>query len=166
MAGTISGTTTFGSGVTVNVPPGTNLANYSVSVNPSSTITWATGTGASQANKVAQVSGSAAAAAASVDLSALACVDGQTGFSHWREVIVYNDDATHTLLWDFTATNANVAMHGAGGTTDKLTIEPGEWVRFGKRNGTNGYTVDSTHKVISLDPGANTVAYRVYVIGD
>lgn len=166
-AGTPAGDVTLSCNLSVAIPAGGNVITaYTVPVQPSQKISYNAGTGANQVNKVAQAGGNAAAAAASIDLSSLACVDGTTGFAHWRELLVFNDDTTNNLTWDFTATNANIAMFGAGGATAKITIPPGSCQRFSIPKGATGATVDGTHKVISLDPGANTIAYRVVAAGD
>jgi hypothetical protein len=151
----------------VAIPVGSNAPTaYNIPVNPSLGVTYAAGTGANQANKVAAPSGSAAASPSTIDLSSQACVDGQTGFSHVREVIVFNDSPTAVLTLDFTASNAWTAPFSAGGTTAKLDIQPGTSQRFNKPIGTNGFVVDSTHKILTLDPGASTVAWRAVIVGD
>lgn len=162
-----SGTVSTNVNVTVAVPASGNvLSAQNLPVQVSQSLTYTAGTAANQVNKVATVGGTATASPASIDLTSVVCVDGQVGFSHIREVIAYDDDATNGLLWDFTATNALTAMFSAGGTTAKLTVQPGAHQRFAKPLGTNGYVVDSTHKIVSLDPGANTIAYRVIILGD
>ena len=167
MASTPAGSVSMSCQLTVAIPAGGNvLSAYSVPVKPSQTSNYTAGTGAGQINKVAEVGGSAAATPASIDLSTIACVDGTTGFSHWREYIVFNDDTTNNLTLDFTVANANVAMFAAGGATAKITVPPGGCQRFTCPKGTNGYVVDSTHKIVSLDPGANTIAWRAVFAGD
>ena len=151
----------------VAIPASGNvLTAYTIPVQPQQSQGYAAGTGAGQINKVAELGGSAAAAPVSIDLTAVTCVDQTTGFSHVRELIVFNDDATHTLTWDFTVTNALVAMFAAGGATARITINPGTHQRFNVPLGTSGYVVDGTHKIITLDPGANTIAYRAVLAGD
>lgn len=167
MASTPSGSIQFAPNIQVAIPAAGPVAGYNIPVQPPATVlSYAAGTAANQIQKVAAPSGSAAATPASIDLTTIVCVDGTTGFAHWREIVVYNDNTTNVLTWDFTATNANTAMFGAGGVTAKVTIEPGTFARFSKPLGSAGYTVDSTHKIISLDPGANTIAYRVIILGD
>jgi hypothetical protein len=167
MSSNPSGSITLQSTLNVGIPAGGNVITpYNVPVQPTQTHSYSAGTGANQINKVAELGGSAAASPASIDLTTAVCVDGTTGFAHWREILVFNDDPTNVLKWDFTATNANTAMFNAGGTTANLSIQPGTHQRFTCANNAAGYVVDSTHKVIKLDPGANTIAYRVVVAGD
>ena len=166
-ASTPSGTVSMKVNLAVAIPAGGDVITaYTVPVQPTQTLTYAAGTAAGQINKVASVGGSAAAAPASIDMTTASCVDNTTGFAHVREVIVFNDSTTNNLTWDFTVANGWVAPFSAGGATAKLTIPPGSNQRFPIPNGTNGWVVDATHKVISLDPGANTVAYRVVLAGD
>jgi len=163
IAGTVAMNVNFSVGLAAT---GNVLTAYSVPVSPQQTHSYTAGTGAAQINKVAGLGGSAAASPASIDLTAVVCADGTTGLSHVRELIVYNDSTTNVLTWDFTVSNALTAMFSAGGTSAKVSVNPGAHQRFNVPLGTNGYVVDSTHKIISLDPGANTIAYRIVLAGD
>ena len=140
------------------------LTSFAVLYNPpDSAITYAAGTGPGQANKFAQLNGSAAAAVVDTDLTAVACSDGSTGFSHVREVIVWNDDLVNQLTVGLGTNPFNPFL---GGTSPWAIVEPGSHRRFFKPLGINGWTVDSTHKTLRIDPGANTISYRIYVHGD
>lgn len=167
MAGTISGTIRLVSKLKTTIPSDPGLTDgYDAPAGADDTVTYGPGTGPGQANRLYSHGATATASPAVFDLSTIVTADGQVGLSHWRELIVYNNDAVHDLVWDFTVANANTAMFSSGGTGVKLTIPPGGHHRFTKPLGTSGYVVDGTHKVVSLDPGANTVAYRFIALGD
>lgn len=166
LAATPSGGFSLQSNVAFSVPASGNvLTAYTVPIQPSHSVAYTAGTAANQINKGAQAGGSAAASAATIDLSTVTCVDGTTGLSHVREYVIYNDSTTAALTLDLTVSNSLKEWVSAG-TGTKLTIEPGAVFRVSKPKGTNGYVVDSTHKIVTLDPGANTVAYRAIFLGD
>ncbi len=144
------------------------LTSYVVPVQLSVSTSYADGTAANQANRVYQFSGSAAGAPVSIDLSTVVCADGTTGFTKVRELIIFNDatNAAYTLAFGNDGVGTNLFIPMLAGTTPQVAIEPSFPQRFGKPIGTTGWTVDSTHKNIRLDPGVNTVAYRVVVLGN
>lgn len=145
----------------------TRLNAYPVPVQPSQSASYTTGTAANQVQKLAQESGTTVASTpVDIDLSAIACVDGSTGLAHVRELIVFNDDATNVLTVgdDGVVTNAWDAW--CSGTSPRVLVQPGGNLRITKPLGTNGFAVDSTHKVLRLDPGSAAIAYRVVVAGD
>jgi hypothetical protein len=163
-----SGSINLNCQLSVQVPAaGNNLSAYTVPVSPSSQAAYAAGTAANQVNKVATVGGSAAASPVSIDLTSVVCVDGSTGFAHVRELIIFNDDTNdpHVLKLDMTVSNAFTNGYDTI-TAGKIDIAAGEAFRRSKPIGTNGWVVDSTHKIVDIDPGANTVPYRVVIAGD
>lgn len=164
---TPSGGLTFSSSLSVAVAASGNvLSGYNVPVQPTALVTtYAAGTAAGLINRIASLAGSAAATPATIDLTTVVCVDGAVGFTHVREIIVYNDSTTAPLLLDCTVANSLIAFCSAGGATLKLIIEPGIPYRIAKPLGTTGYTCTST-KYLTLDPAAATVAYRVILCGD
>lgn len=167
MSNAISGGITLSSSLAQSLDAGaTRLNQFTAPVQPSQTISYGPGTGPGQANKIYQASLSLAATPTSLDLTAVVCLDGSTGFSHVREVIVFNDDTNdaHTIVYDGSVSNAFAPF--LAGTGPKITIQGGASERKSRPLGTNGWTVDSTHKVVALDPGANTVACRVVIVGD
>ncbi len=167
MPGTVGGSVRLVSSLTTTIPAAAGLNNgYAIPAGLDYSIFFSPGTGPRQGNRVYSSPGIAAAAPASIDLSTIVTADGQVGLSHWRVLIVCNDDPVNPLVWDFTATHANTEMFAAGGVTAKLTIEPGGFQAFVKPLGTNGGVIDSTHNVVALDPGANTVSYRFIALGD
>lgn len=145
---------------------GNILNNYTVPIQPTHQTNYGPGTGPNQINKGAQQGGIASASPATADLTAIVCVDGTTGFAHVREFAVYNDatNDSFVLKLDFSVSNAWDPF--IEGTAVKIDIPAGGVFRLPKPIGTNGWTVDSTHKAISLDPGANNVPYRLVVAGD
>lgn len=143
------------------------LNAYPVPVQPAVLSSYTSGTGALQVNRLAQGSGTTTISTpVDLNLATLACVDGSTGFSHVREVLIFNDDATNPLTVgdDGVVTDAWVAY--SAGTSARFTVQPGSFLRISKPLGTNGYTVDSTHKNLRIDPGSAAVAYRYVVAGD
>lgn len=165
MSASVTGSVSLSVNMNVAIPTGANVLNgYTVTVNPSpASASYSPGTAANQANKIYQYKGSAVAATVDLDLTAAVCVDGTTGFSHVREKIVYNDDAVNNLTLGL---GTNPFTPYLGGTTPTVIIPPGSVFRIPNPLGTNGWVVDSTHKIVRVDPGANTIAYRMIIIGD
>lgn len=154
------------------------LFGYDVPVQPSNTYTISDGDAAGtvtissnagtitvKGNRVYQASGSAAASAVNIDLTAVTNIDGTTGFSYVRALLIFND-ATTTLYTLTTGAGSNPFAPYLGGTSPTIAIDPGGAFVAIKALGTHGYTVDSTHKTLQLDPGSNTVPYRVVVVGN
>lgn len=154
-----------------NLPVGNDrVSAISVPYAPTSNITrtyssdTASGTGANGALRYYQKSNSLVATTVDIDLTAAICSDGTVGLTHWRELRVWNlstaDDLTLGL-----GTNPITASF-MGGTTPTVTIPPGGVFVQAKPLGTNGYVVDSTHKILRLNSGSATVSYRVLILGD
>ena len=158
------GSIAFQSNLTYTVAAGgAVLASYAVPGTFNTPLAYATGTGPNQANAFALIGGSAAATPASTDLTSVTRVDGVAGFTHVREVIIFNLDGTNILKYDPTVVNGFLAGME---TAAKIDIQPGAPHRFSKPLGTTGWTVSSTNKIISLDPGANTISWQGIIIGD
>jgi hypothetical protein len=141
----------------------TRLTGYDVPVQYTSTITYGNGSTANAVNKCYQASGSAAAAVVDTDLTAVTCTDGTTGFSYIRELIITNTDTTNSLTLGL-GTNPFTSQF-LGGTSPTVTIYPGMSFRIFKSLGTTGITVDSTHKIVRIDPSSNTIAYQIIAFG-
>lgn len=166
MSSTISGGVSLSCSINVAVAPGTNLAGYTIPVNPQGQASYSAGTGASQASKVYQASLSLAAAVTSLDLTTVVCVDGTTGFSHVREVIIFNDSATDGQTITLDNVSNTITGYWLGGTTPTTSIQAGTNWRQSKPLGSAGWVVNSTNKILALDPGAATIACRVVILGD
>ena len=125
------------------------------------------GTGnALYAAKFAFVKGTATAAVVDTDLTSVVCEDGTTGLTHVRELIVFNDDATNTLSLNLSVSNS-FGVRFAAGTSVVVPIPPGSFFRMPAiPNAANGYVVDSTHKVVEVDPSTHTIAFRILALGD
>jgi hypothetical protein len=148
------------------VPGGGNLFNgYTYPGNFTVTTTYnAGGTGANQYQDFATLGGTTTISTpVSIDATTIVKASGATGFTHGREVIIMNDDPTNVLKFDPTVSNSH--LFGLE-TAAKIDIQPGGVLRFSKPLGTNGWLFDSTHKIITLDPGAFAIPYRVMIIGD
>ncbi|HXS24479.1 MAG TPA: hypothetical protein VN719_09630 [Gemmatimonadales bacterium] len=164
MTANVSGGFTLSSNLVFAIPAGANvLTAYNVPIQPNANYSYTPGTGANQMNKGYQASGNAAAAPVSIDLTTVVCVDGSTGLAHVRELLIFNDDPTHTLNWDMTIVNS---LLGPFTVATKWTIPPLSHARIANPASAAGWTVDSTHKIVDLDPGANTIAYRLVAGGD
>lgn len=154
------------------------LFAFDVPVQPNNTYSFSDGTGAGtvtvssnagtitvKGNKVYQASGSAVATNVDIDLTAVTCVDGSTGFSYVRAIFIFND-ATTTAYTLTTGAGTNPFVPYLTGTTPAIVIDPGGLFVAIKALGTNGFTVDSSNKTVRLASGANTVPYRIVVVGN
>ncbi len=166
MANTVTGSMTVIGDFTNTIGTSTTIpVAYAIREIPSLTVTYTSGTGANAVQKMAYITGSAAASTVDIDLSTIVCSDASTGFSYIRECLVFNDSATdgQVLLLGL---GTNPWRPYLSGTTDTLRLEASDVKRISKPLGTHGYTVDSSNKILRLNPGANTITYRVYVYGD
>lgn len=154
------------------------LQGYDVPVQPSNTYTVSDGTGAGtvtissnqgtitlKGTKIYQASGSAAASNVDIDLTTVTCVDGTTGFSYVRAILIFND-ATTTAYTLTTGAGTSPFVPYLAGTTPTVVIDPGSMFMAFRPLATNGYTVDSSNKTVRLAPGSNTVPYRIVVVGN
>lgn len=168
---TPQGSLNLSSTLSVSIPATVASATYLIPVSPSGLFqaalqtAWSAGTGPNQINKMAVFNGSAAAAPATVTLTTLPCVDGSTGFTHVRAIVIANLDPVHPLLWDFTVALSQVFGITTGGSSAKITIQPNSYALFLCPLGTNGYVV-TTNNLVTLDPASNTIAYAGIVLGD
>lgn len=163
--GTISGAIRLVSTIAMRFATGAGVISpYTIAATPDDTATYGAGTGPNQANRLATPSGTTTISTlVTIDLSTIVCVDQAVGFGHLRELIVYNDDTANVLRYDPTVTNSFL---GPLVTAAKIDVPPGSVLRFSRPLGTNGWVVDGTHKVLTLDPGAFAVPYRVMLLGD
>lgn len=138
-------------------------------------IPYTLGTSAGQLNLISYASGSAAASPATLDLTALTDpYGGAVNLAKVNYVLILNDSTADAnfLLLDGTVSNAWKAPFNAI-TTAKLVIPPGLTISGTNYPGmamltglnTSGLAVSGTSKVISLDPGANTIPYRILFLG-
>lgn len=171
MATTISGSVSINVNLNSSVPTGgAVLTQYTVPVNVVSSTSYTTGTGGNAANLIATAGGTATATPANVDMRALTAGDGTStsALAAVREVIIFNDTTTAGFVLNMVldASNAWTAFMSGTLTGVKLGIPAGSSLRLFRPADSAGWTVDSTHKVLSLDPGANTIAYRVVIAGN
>lgn len=138
---------------------------YNLGINGTqATVTYANGTAASSVNRVYYFSGSAAATPTTINLSTIVALDGGVGFTHIREILIYNDNTTdgQTLIVGGGTTPFNP---DGGGTTPTTTVQAGTCKRYvSKPLGTTGHAV-STNINLKIDPSASTVAFRVLILG-
>lgn len=186
MAAVPSGSVTLTSSLNTTIPTGTNVVTpYSVPVSLSSTVSYVV-SGSSPPtsvaiSKIAQVTGSSGGTV-TIDLSAVVCSDGTTGFSSVRELQIFNDGpnsptpgVTEADIIKYDGTAAGNPFLGTvtsgpfflEGTTPKIGIMPGTCFRVNKPYGAGGWTV-TTNKNIVLDCTANSASvknYRVIIAG-
>jgi hypothetical protein len=133
------------------------------------------GTGLGNINLLAYKVGTATAAAAAIDLSTITDPEGNAiNFARVRAVEILNFATADgsILLLDGTVANAWKAPFNAIATA-KLVIPPGRTVGTNPVPGgvllwganLTGYVTSGTSKVISLDPGAATIPWRVALLG-
>ncbi len=146
----------------------TRLTAYTIPVKPATLSTaYANGSAANMVSKSYQRSSSLVATTIDLDLTTLVANDDSVGFSHVREVLIYNDDATVGGAKVLTVgLGTNPINYWLGGTTPTFIVHPGTAARFACPLQTAGWLVDGTHKILRLDSGVNTVAYRVVILGD
>jgi hypothetical protein len=115
-------------------------------------------------SRVYYFSGSAAATPTTINLSTVVCADGGVGFTHIREIIVYNDatNDAHTLT---VGGGTTPFLGDLAGTSPTETVNAGTAKRYASKPlGAAGIAV-STAINLRVDPGANTIAFRVLVAG-
>jgi hypothetical protein len=132
------------------------------------------GTGAGQFNIVGLDKGTLSAAPRTIDLSAAKDPYGTAlNFSKVLALLIWNFSTTagQNLLVDGTVTNAFSGPFN-GIATAKAVVGPSILVNgiiisipliFPCLN--TGFTADATHKIISLDPGANTFDFQLAALG-
>jgi hypothetical protein len=166
MSGAINGTTSDQISLADLLPVGpSRLTSFNIPVIVGILQTWTPGTGPKQANLLFEASGTASAAPVDTDLTTAVCVDGTAGMGHVRFYCVLNIDPTNVLTIGLPAGLSNGFAPELAGTNPTITIQPGECKSFSIPLAANGWTVDPTHKVIRIDPGANNVLYELVVLG-
>lgn len=99
-------------------------------------------------------------------LGAVTGLKGDTSFADLKVIDVTNNEAV--------GSGRNLKVFGAGANgltgpvnanTDVVVIAPGCRRQFYTRESA-GWTVDSTHKLIKLDPGTNPVSVTLALVGD
>jgi hypothetical protein len=133
------------------------------------------GTGLGKVNLLGFQEGTAFAAPADVDIKATTDPNGAAiNFARVRAVLIQNrsDVDGRILKWDGTVTNGWLAPFDsiataklvilAGATVNGVLI-PGIVLLAGPN--LTGYVTGSGSKVLRLDPGANTVPWRVELLG-
>lgn len=165
MSSSVTGSVTQQVQISDSISPGTGLSNYTIPVTPSQTTSYQTsGSGANQVSKSYQGSFTLAVSTPqTIDLTSVVCTDGTTGFATVREVHIFNDATATAKDLSLDAPSNYFAYWLASAVVE--TVPSGSSVRHACPNNTAGWTVDGTHKLITLDPGANTFAVRIVVLG-
>ena len=126
-------------------------------------LTWTDGTAANSAQRFFTKNTSLVATTIDIDLSTAVTSDATVGFTHWREIVVYNDSTLYDLTIGLGSTPFTTTF--MTGTTPAIVIPPGGVFRQVKPLGTVGYVVAGA-TILRLNSGANTIAYRLLVLGD
>lgn len=105
----------------------------------------------------------------SLDATSLGSVTGlkgDTSFADLKVIDVTNNEAVGSgrKLKVF-GVGANGFVGPVNANTDTVVIDPGCRRQFYTRESA-GWTVDSTHKLIKLDPGTNPVSVTLALVGD
>jgi hypothetical protein len=141
----------------------TRPATVNVQLQFEKSLTYTNGTTAGCVNRLYYFSGSAAATPTTINLSTIVAFDGGIGFTHIRELRVYNDATTDGYTLTCFGGTTPFAPH-LSGTTPQQIIDPGGVARISKWYGTAGHAVSTTIN-LKIDPGANTIAFRVVIAG-
>ncbi|MDB5350529.1 MAG: hypothetical protein JWN86_1776 [Planctomycetota bacterium] len=146
----------------------TTQSNIPVNIDFDGTNTYTPGTTANCCNKSAYYSGTLVATTVSIDLSALVVSTGGggSGFNHIRSILIVNMETTdgHNLTVGGAGSNPLYEFFSAS-TGKSVIMANGRWLAE-KPLGTIGFLTDTTHKILLLDSGANTVQYEMFVMGD
>lgn len=166
--GTPTGTVSINSTFNTVMPVGlNNLASYQVPTNVSVSSFYANGAGAGAIQKVAVQGATLTSTSVTIDLTAIPCTDGSTGFANIRELTIFNDaTATGTILkYDLTGTTPFAAFLEGTLTTVKVDIAAGGRFSVSNYNDTAGWAC-GTNKNLKLDSGSSTIAYRLIIAGN
>lgn len=189
-----SGNVTYNINLNAAVSAGANtLTGYNAPVvaAPIATESYVTagGTGAGAIQRALELSGTMASNTSATTVLSLASAGtgnidkgGSTAlWAHIRSITIFNDGNSsgfttadaNILTWCFDTTNSWGVGGGAAGpmqTGAKVDIPAGSFQRFAKPWGTAGWTVTNTTAILIslLTPvgNANTIAYRIVVLGD
>ena len=126
------------------------------------------GTGPYAAQKIAVFIGTTTISTpVDVDLTAITCVDGTTGFAHVRELVILNLDLANPLTVGDDGVGLYPWTPWALGTTPRVLVQPLGSLRIAKPIGTTGYAVTGAGSCkVRINPGAYAVSYQLIVLGD
>ena len=172
----VSGSVGLVSGFTEVISTGV-ISNLNLPANLNLQYTYGNGTSAGNVDLIYAKSLSLAAAATTLDLTSLTDLNGgAVNFARIREMQIVNlaTTAAYTLTigaaasnqWTTgplgTATATAILQPSVGQTTGSCMLH---WCDpFTTGASTGGY-VDSTHKLLKLDPGSNTLSCYVLLVG-
>ena len=152
------------------------IGSYSVPANLQLSQQFANGTGSGQVDLCYAAKLSLAGSATTLDLTSITDVSGATvNFARVRLIVVQNlaTTAGYTVTVGAAATNAWTGFLGT--TTSTLVLQPNVgatanqslWLAIDSfsTGASTGAYVDSTHKSLKLDPGANTISVNVLILG-
>lgn len=162
-----SGTVRVETSLNQQLTAGTTIpTTTNVPCNVTKLLTFASGTAANQVNKVAYYTGTANATPTDINLFTLTCLDGSSGFTAIRGLVVINSSTTdgqYLLLGGNTATNPWTAPFS--NASDIAILHPGAaWV-YEKPLGSAGSTVDTNTKTFRVDPGAAAITFELVALG-
>lgn len=129
-------------------------------------VTYATGTGASQADLVYSVRGSAAASADTYDLagSLASVVTGSTiTFANISGFVIRNNSTTSTENLTIGA-GSNPWITWLNATGDAVVIGPG-WILMWTSPVDAAAVTATTGDILTIDPGSDTISYDLIIWG-
>lgn len=153
------------------------ITQLNLPANISQNFTYTNGTAAGMVDYIYAKSLSLAGSATTLDLTSLTDLNGgSVNFARVRELVIVNlaTTAGYTVTvgaagsnaWSTgplgTSTSTSILMPSVGQTTALSTLRWSD--PFSTGASTGGY-VDSTHKNLKLDPGANTISVYVLIAG-
>jgi hypothetical protein len=146
------------------IPAGTTIKSaIPVSTTHSTLVSYSNGTSALQASKSAYLSATYSAGT-DVDISAVVCVDGTTGLTHVRTLVLVNNSTTVSITVGGSASNAFEYFVGATG--DKVQLAPGARLLLECPNDATGWLVDVTHKNLKIAAVTGTAVVEIFALGD
>lgn len=164
MATTLKLTRSFGWSGTYANTGDTDQPGASVSIAVSKTQDYTDGTSDNQGDVVVFKRGSAAAGVVTLDLTSdLADLYGNTvALAKIRGIWFTNESTTSTELITLGG-NVMAAFCGVNTYTVIVHPGPGHWIQEAP---IDGYTItDTTQDQFTIDPGANTIAYTLRILG-
>lgn len=133
------------------------------------TRSYGNGTGAGAIDLLHCKSYSLAAAATTIDLTALADLESvNQNYARVREFYIRNTSAYPLFVGNAAATQWAVAQGPIVSATATFCVLPGgtfQWSDYSTVGASLGAYVDSTHKSLKFDPGANTVTFDLIIAG-
>lgn len=152
------------------------VASYSVPASLSMSPSFSNGTGSGAVDLCYAKQLSLAGSATTLDLTSLADLSGATvSFARVRLIIIQNLATTAGYTVTVGAAASNQWTGFLGTATSTVVLQPNVGATAAQSifmgldlystGATTGAYVDSTHKSLKLDPGANTISVNILIVG-